>query len=305
MRELRRREAERAVQQHLPRRVRDVILTADHMRNLHQRIVDHHREVVGGVPIGADDHVVADHVGAERDFAADQILEGDVDVLRHAEADHAALARLDPPARVLGRERAAGAAILRRTSGREILAAIVLEFLRRAEAVVGVAAGEQLVGVRQIKSLPLRLAIGAAAAADVGAFVPLEAEPAQVVEDALFRLLGRALDVGVFDAQDERAVVPAREQPVEERGAGVADVQLPGGTRGEPYSHLALSSATACAATASPRPTASTPSLVLPLMLTRSGSTPSASARRARIVSTTSLIFGRSRITVRSRLLTS
>src|SRR5262249_2351052 len=47
-----------------------------------------------------------------------------------------------------------------------------------------------------------------------------------------------------------------------------------------------LTSATAWAAIASPRPTASTPSLVLPLMLTRDASTSSAFARRARISST-------------------
>jgi hypothetical protein len=32
------------------------------------------------------------------------------------------------------------------------------------------------------------------------------------------------LGVGVLDAEDQRAVVAAREQPVEEGGAGVADV---------------------------------------------------------------------------------
>ena len=50
MRELRRRESERPIEQQLPRRVRDVILAADHMRHLHQRIVDDDGEVVGGRP---------------------------------------------------------------------------------------------------------------------------------------------------------------------------------------------------------------------------------------------------------------
>ena len=93
MREARRREPERAVEQHLPRRVRDVILAADHVRDLHQRIVHDHGEVVGGAAVGADQHRIADHVGAEGDLAADEILERDVDVLGHAEADDGALAR--------------------------------------------------------------------------------------------------------------------------------------------------------------------------------------------------------------------
>ena len=89
VREARRREAERAIQQHLPRRVRDVILAADHVRHLHQRIVHDDGEVVGGTAVGADEHRIADDVGAERHFAADEILERDVDVLGHAEADDA------------------------------------------------------------------------------------------------------------------------------------------------------------------------------------------------------------------------
>ncbi len=39
---------------------------------------------------------------------------------------------------------------------------------------------------------------------------------------------GRALDVGILDAQHEDAAMPAREQPVEKRGAGAADVEIAG-----------------------------------------------------------------------------
>ena len=76
---------------------------------------------------------------------------------------------------------------------------------------------------------PLGLAIRPVRPADVGPFVPVEAEPAQILEDARLRLARRALGVGVLDAQDERAVLAVREQPVEQRGARVADVQVAGG----------------------------------------------------------------------------
>ena len=46
-------------------------------------------------------------------------------------------------------------------------------------------------------------------------------------------LLRRALDVGVLDAQHEHAAVTPREQPVEERRAGAADVEVAGGRRRE------------------------------------------------------------------------
>ena len=80
---------------------------------------------------------------------------------------------------------------------------------------------------------PLRLPIGTVGAANVRALVPLETEPAQILENAVFGLARRPLAVGIFDAQDERAVLAVGEQPVEERRAGIADVQVPGRARCE------------------------------------------------------------------------
>src|SRR5262249_56462989 len=98
--------------------------------------------VVGGTAEGADEARVADDVGVEVHRAADHVLERYVGVLGDAEADDRALARVETAARLVGRNAAAGAAILRRTARREILAAAVLEPLRRAEAAVRVAAGQ-------------------------------------------------------------------------------------------------------------------------------------------------------------------
>ena len=67
---------------------------------------------------------------------------------------------------------------------------------------------------------------GAGRATLGGAFIPVEAEPAKPVENAGHHLLGRPLHVGVLDAQHERAALAPRQQPVEERGARAADVQV-------------------------------------------------------------------------------
>src|SRR5947199_9532290 len=83
----------------------------------------------------------------------------------------------------------------------------------------------------------LRLAVRPSRSADIGAFVPVEAEPAQIPQNARLRLDRRALDVGVLDAENERAAAAAREQPVEERGTHAADVQMTGGARSEAYAH--------------------------------------------------------------------
>src|SRR5688500_541794 len=77
--------------------------------------------------------------------------------------------------------------------------------------------------------LPVRAVL-----ASVGPLIPIEAEPCQVVVDAVLGSRDITVDVGIFDTQDEGAAVLAGEQPVEHGDARVADVQRAGGTRREP-----------------------------------------------------------------------
>ena len=166
------------------------------------------------------------------------IVERDLGRRRNLEADDRPLPRLHPRARLLdaahpGRCRGISAAGRLRDPpcGR------ASSFAGGAEAVVRVAAGDQLVRVRRVQMEPLRLPIGTVRPADVGALVPVETQPAQILENPGLRLASGPLGVGVLDAQDERAVVAVREQPVEQRRARVADVQLTGGRRSEADPH--------------------------------------------------------------------
>src|SRR5438128_2688157 len=141
--------------------------------------------------------------------------------------------------------------------------------------------------------------------AEVRSLIPVESEPAQILDDRLFGLDARPLGVGIFNPQNEDAIVTARQEPIEERRARVADVQVArrAGRKSNPRrDHFAprTSTAIACAAMASPRPVASTPSLVLPLTLTSDSAIPSVSARRRRMTGTCGASFGRSRMTVTS-----
>ena len=207
------------------------------MRNRHQRIVHDDGEVVGGRALGAHDHGIADDVGVEPDVAANGVAERDVAILGHAKANGRPLARGD--ARVCGfaRELPARAGIAGGPAFGERGLAIEIELFLRAEAVVRVAGAQQLLGVGRVEVQPLRLSVRTAAAADVWPFIPIEAEPSQVADDPGFRFNRRSLDVGVFDAEDERPAGPAREKPIEHGGAHVADVQVAGGAGGEAKSH--------------------------------------------------------------------
>ena len=120
---------------------------------------------------------------------------------------------------------------------RERLFALGLELLGRAEAVIRAPLLDEHARARLIFSEPLGRSIRAHGAADLWPFIPVEAEPAQILEDRRVGVGRRALDVGVFDAQDERTVLPARKQPVEERRADVADVKMACGARSESDAH--------------------------------------------------------------------
>src|SRR5690606_14922544 len=119
-------------------------------------------------------------------------------------------------------QRAVRAAVL------DLLAQLV-EFFRSAVATEGMAACQQLLGVLAIGITALTLPVRGKRAADIRAFIPAQAKPAQRIE---YRLLGfrrGALLVGVLDAQDELATVLARKAEVEQGDIGGAYVRVTGG----------------------------------------------------------------------------
>ena len=88
MRELRRRRAKCLEEQHMLRRVRDVVVAADDMRNRHVHVVDDDGEMVRGVAIGPLHHEVLDVRGIELDPPTHGVVKGS-GARRHLEADRA------------------------------------------------------------------------------------------------------------------------------------------------------------------------------------------------------------------------
>jgi hypothetical protein len=128
-----------------------------------------------------------------------------------------------------GGEFAVGSVVARRKLGGELRFAHRVEFFGGLEGAIGGAVGEQDRGVLAVDLRPLRLTIGAVGAADVGAFVPGEAEPVERVEDLLLGGGDEAGAVGVFDAEDELAATLAGVDEVEQADVGGADVGVAGG----------------------------------------------------------------------------
>ena len=182
--------------------------------------------------------------------------------------------------------------VLRRPPGREVRLRSASSFCRRAEAVVGVAAR------RAARWRTTRRGAGAPTG-DTGRArrrrpAPRPSRARASADPRGCSASDSRVDRSASVSSMRRMNVPSvavRQQPVEQRRAGVADVQLAGGA-GAKLTRMhgsrlidqhSRSSATACAAIASPRPTASTPSLVLPFTLTARRRCPSAPASRARI----------------------
>jgi len=66
-----------------------------------------------------------------------------------------------------------------------------------------VAAGEEIEGGLHVQVVALGLEVRRVGAADFGAFVPQDAEPAEAVEDGLQGFGAVAFGVGIVDAEDE------------------------------------------------------------------------------------------------------
>ena len=105
---------------------------------------------------------------------------------------------------------------------------------------VGQVAGEQRLDPPLVKLAPLGLEIRPAVAfAGPGripgqrSLIPREAEPAQSLEDDFDRFLRVASGVGVLDPEDELAADMAGKEPVEQGGAGAANMEETRGTGSE------------------------------------------------------------------------
>src|SRR5437879_3473279 len=79
----------------------------------------------------------------------------------------------------------------------------------------------------------LALKIRTAISADVRTFVPVNAQPLQAFINRGRGFLGIALGVSVFDSKNQFAAMMVNEEPVKERSARPADVQITGGRRRE------------------------------------------------------------------------
>ena len=317
MRELRRREAERLIQQDLPRRIRDVILAADHVRDLHQRIVDDDGEVVGGAAVGADDHRIADDVGVER---RPRRARGPVNVTSSvsgtSKADDRPLAGVDPRARLFARDRGtcrdtSAAGRRRDRPGDRPRACPASRSSSTRDA------SRSARWRRTRRGAAARTGDRGRAAADVGP--SSQSSPSQRRSSRMLASDSRVERSASVSSMRRMNVpsLPCASSQLKSAVRALPTCSWPVGLGGDAHSESTRAvssfvqssgrhghSATACAAMASPRPTASTPSFVFPLTLTRLDVDAERAGERSLDRVDAAPIFGRSRMTTTSTFTT-
>ena len=225
------------VHRQLTRGGREQVLATQDVRDAHERIVNGIDEGVERIAVGAHDDVVGHVLAGEGELATDEVVPGPV-VVGHGEArDGRAPLGLERRALIRGQVTAAARIALRAPGSARGLA-LGLEFLGRAVAGVGVTGLDEPARDIGVDVHALGLAVGAVVAADLGALVPVQPEPAQGVQQHEVGVLGVALGVGVLDAEDEGAAMVASEGPVEERGARHADMGIARGRGAEAHANI-------------------------------------------------------------------
>ena len=213
------------------------VLAAQHVGDLHERVVDGVDERVQRDAVAAHDDVVGDRAGREGHLAADEVGDGDV-LVGHAHTDHG-LAPLGAVRRLLRRRSGRGRSRRNRAWGRG----------RRHGAAPRPPRASRRTRTRsrpRAAGAPRRRACRGARDWRYGPYGPpmsgpssyVMPEPGHRVEQLVVALLGVALGVGVLDAEHEVAARVARVRPVEQGRAHHAHVRRAGGRRAESNANL-------------------------------------------------------------------
>ncbi len=238
---VRHRQAERFEQQDLPRRVGEVILTAQHMGHAHQAIIDSIAEKERGAAIAATNHEITDVITGKALRPAHQIFEFNETSGRDAKPPGRRQALCALGLHLLRCKVRTSARIAWRTTRGALRLACHFQLHCRAETGINLALLLQLCRFSLIYRGTLRLCVGLVCATHSRSFLPIQAEPVQIGLQILGKLFTTALGIRVLDAQQEHAIAALRQQPAEQRRAHIAEVQLAGGAGRETGFHKAVS----------------------------------------------------------------
>ena len=190
-------------------------------------VVDDDGEVIRGEAVGLEQDLVVDVRVVEAHVTAHQVVPFG-DAVGHAQADHRGHS-VRAFHGDLGLPGQTAPVVPRRLRAGSLLLAHRGEPGRCARAPVRVAFGDELVRVLAVDGDAQRLDVRIVRTADLWAFVPVEPEPAERLDDQRLGAGDVSLLIGVLDSEDEVATGVARGEPRKEGGADRAEMQRTGG----------------------------------------------------------------------------
>ena len=214
------------VQGDLSRRRRQKVLTAQHMGDPHQRIIDRVDQGIQRISIRPRECEVRHRSGRERRLTPDQIAPADV-LIGHPQAQDR-VAALGKVFGTLGFGEVAVVIVvthLRITPGGNMAG---LDLLGTRVGRVGLAGLHQSRHHIAVEIAALGLPVRAVRPTDLRTLIPVQPQPSQRVQDRGVTLLGISRGVGVLDAEHERPAGMPGVGPVEQRRAHQADVRSSG-----------------------------------------------------------------------------
>jgi len=201
------------------------------MGNLHQVVVNDHRQVVSGKPVRFEEDKIIQGLQVKDHLSPQVIPDGDLPLLRYLKADN----RLFPlfkifPANLRGQLPAMP--VIAITGAPQFLQAF-----RGAKAVIGLAPGHQVLGMPPVKLNPFRLLVRPGRAAHIRPLVPVEPQPAQALHNILHRLRDIARAVRIFNAQKKKTLLLLGQKPIVKGRSRTTDMEVSSGTWSKSHSN--------------------------------------------------------------------
>src|SRR5882762_6565466 len=206
-----------------------MIVATDYVGDVHLEVVYDDPEVVGRNAVCTQQYEVIQLRVRHGDCTFDEVVENDIPLVGISEPHHRRPVHRRDESGSLRALRAPASVVARFLAARTLTLAQRVQIFLACPATVRFSLSDEPLGDFLVPCEALHL--------KERTFVPVEPKPTHRVEDRLHRGFGRALQVGVLDAQDEFAAAPARVRPRKERGARATDMKIARGARGEAGSY--------------------------------------------------------------------
>src|SRR5271170_4455469 len=183
-----------------------MIVAANYVGDLHQRVVDDDHVVVDRHAVRTEDDGIADDFIGKLDISVNDIVKAD-GMLGNPQPDGAGFAGHAAALGFFGVHHAALARIDWLAPFCQGFFAFSFQIFLSAETQIRFTFVQQALGLFAIEIEPVGLAIGKVWAADVGTFVPINPQPLQIGDQLIFEASFAAFDIGILDAQDHGAAL--------------------------------------------------------------------------------------------------